>query len=186
MNLKLTAAPIVAAALAVQAIAAEPKAHQHGRASLQLTVDGGVLKLRLESPLENFTGFERAPRNDAERKAVQAMAKLLHDAGTQFVPSAKAGCRPAGTELRSDVLDPSLLAAAATQPPSQPKGNAAGGHADLEATFVFHCDRPGELRDLQVNLFDGFRRLHRIDAQIAGPKRQAAARLGSGSRKLSW
>lgn len=37
------------------------KAHQHGVAILEVAVDGGTLRLRLESPLNNLAGFEHAP-----------------------------------------------------------------------------------------------------------------------------
>ena len=173
------------------AIAAEQKAHQHGQASLRVIVDGQSLQLALESPLENFIGFERAPRNDKERAVVQAMARELRAAEKHFVPSIKAGCKPTGVKLESEVIEPALLAEAPGALPAEKaaaKGAAkgGGGHADLDASFVFRCERPEELRDIQVNLVDTFRRLTRIDAQVAGPKSQAGARLTATSRKLAW
>ncbi len=168
--------------------AAEQKAHQHGQASLHVTVEGQTLRIALDSPLENLVGFERAPRNERERAAVQSMARELRAVEKHFVPSVKAGCRPTGVELESDVLDRGLLSAAGASPEekSSAKGAAkdASRHADLEASFVFRCERPAELSELQVNLFDTFRRLIRIDVQVAGSKRQAAARLTAGARIL--
>lgn len=42
-------------------------------------------------------------------------------------------------------------------------------HADLDANHEFSCAQPGELRSLDVGLFDACKRLQRIDAQVAGP-----------------
>jgi hypothetical protein len=42
------------------------------------------------------------------------------------------------------------------------------------------------LRDLEVNLFDPFPGLKRLNVEVAGPKGQKAAQLGPKQRKVSW
>ena len=65
-------------------------AHQHGVAQLEVAADGNSLTVTLDTPLDNLLGFERGPRTDAERKAVQAMAQRLRDAARLVVPAAAA------------------------------------------------------------------------------------------------
>lgn len=155
--------------------------HAHGVAKLDVAVDGPTLTLQLQSPLESLLGFERAPRNDAERAQVRAMAQALR-AGSVFVPTAAARCRLQRVELRSPVLAPELLG----QSGSAGGGNAPDDHADLDGTFVYGCENPQALAGVDVMMFDYFKKLARVDAQVAAPKGQSAAKLTARSRQIRW
>ena len=168
-------------AIAGSAAAQGHNAHSHGVARLEVTIDGPAITLRLESPLESLLGFERAPRNDAERGQVHAMAQALR-AGNAFVPTAAARRRVERVELKSPVLAPELLGASS----GAAAGKAADDHADLEGTFVYRCEDARALAGIDVMLFDSFKRLRRVDAQVAGPKGQSAAKLTARSRQLRW
>ena len=189
-----TAGALFAACLAVAALwlapgtaAAQGKPHRHGQASLKATVQGPWLRLALEGPLESFLGFERAPRNPRERDAVIRMARELRAVEKQFLPSARAGCKSMEVRLASGVLDAALLAGTAGGAAApEPAGPDHDGHADIDASYVFQCANIAALRELRVNLFDSFRGLGRIEAQVAAPARQAGAMLTSGARVLSW
>lgn len=173
--------------------------HVHGHAALEVAVDGNRLLIVFESPLDNLVGFEHAPRTDKQKDAVRRMTAELNKPAQQFVPTAQARCTPEPVRLASEVIDPSLLGGAA--PPAgagkfkadtardkhgQKGGKGHGGHAGLEATFMFRCEQPGKLSSLDVKLFDAFNRLKRIDVQVAGARKQAAARLTPGNRGISW
>jgi len=178
---RLTLAALLVAGITANQTAIAAGAHSHGVAKLDVAVDGATITLRLESPLESLVGFERAPRNDAERGQVIAMAKALR-AGNQFAPTTAARCRLDRVELTSPVLAPELLGgtgAVAT-------GKAADDHAELEGTFVYRCEDPKALQGIDVMLFDYFKKLARVDAQVAGPKGQSALKLSSRSRQIRW
>lgn len=169
---------LVSAVLGCGAALAAGK-HAHGEARLDVSIDGPVLVLKLAAPLDSLLGFERAPRNDAERARVQALAQTLRG-GAMFVPTAAARCRLERVELSSPVLAPELLGES---------GAAAGkadDHADLDGSFVYRCEDAKALVSVDVMLFDHFKRLRRIDAQVAGPKGQLAPRLTSKSRQIRW
>lgn len=157
-------------------------AHSHGVARLGVAVDGATITLTLASPLESLLGFERAPRNEAERGQVRAMAQALR-AGNAFVPTPAARCRMDRVELSSPVLAPELLGESTPVPST---GKPGDGHAELEGTFVYRCEAAAALEGLQVMLFDSFKRLRRIDAQVAGPKGQSASKVTSRSRQIRW
>jgi hypothetical protein len=178
-RLALAALLIAAAAAGQGALAAT--AHSHGVARLDVAVDGATITLRLESPLESLLGFERAPRNDAERGQVRAMAQALRS-GSPFVPTAAARCRLDRVDLASPVLAPELLGGTGAATP----GRAADDHAELEGTFVYRCEDPKALQGIDVMLFDHFKKLGRVDAQVAGPKGQSALRLNWRSRQIRW
>lgn len=159
--------------LPIPALAGPPGAHVHGAARLQVAVDGDTLNLQLETPLANLVGFEHAPRTDQQKRAIRAMAERLRQAGEIFTPSPAARCTTVSVELESPLLQPS--------PPS-----GGDGHADLDGSFVFRCQDPAALRDLEVGLFASFPKLRRIDVQVAGPRGQSAARLSPQQRRVSW
>lgn len=181
----LTVRVALAALLCAGAIAAPAAlaadAHSHGVAYLDVAVDGPTLTLRLESPLDSLVGFERAPRNDAERAQVRAMAQALRS-GNQFVPTAAARCRLDRVDLTSPVLEPELLGGAAAALPDK----ARDDHAELEGTFVYRCEDPKALQGIDVRLFDHFKRLRQVNAQLIGPKGQSALKLYSRSRQIRW
>ena len=173
--------------------------HVHGHAALEVAVDGNRLQLGFRSPLDNLIGFEHAPRTDQQKDAVRRMAAELRKPAQQFVPTAEARCTPDPVRLASEVIDPSLLggeappagAAKPQTPPPRDKHGHKGhkgdhGHAELEAQFVFRCEQPEKLSGLEVKLFDAFKGLKRIDVQVAGARKQAAARLTPKNRRVSW
>ena len=180
------------ALVACGATAKEPAAHQHGVAKLQVAVDGKMIEISLESPLDNFVGFERGPRNDKERQAVRAMALRFHDAASLFVPTPEAACTPRETELSSAVIDPGLLAAGPSPAPERKPvpapaaATASGGHADLDATMRFQCDNVAALKGLDVRLFKAFSGLRRIDASVVSSRGQRGAKLTAGQSVLTW
>jgi hypothetical protein len=151
------------------------KAHEHGALKLDVAIEGNKLTITMEAPLDNLLGFERAPRTDAERKAAaEVLARLRSpDKGTAlFVADAAAKCTLGKAEVQAPVLEPGAKPAAKDE------------HADLDASYEFSCAQPGELRSLDVGLFDAYQRIQRIDVQVAGPKGQAKVTLKRPARSV--
>lgn len=173
-KLRHGAAMLLALALAAPALA-QHQAHTHGRIELDVAVEGQRISLRMESPLHDLLGFERAPRSVAERGRVTALADSLRAADKLFVPDAAAGCTLAQTQLESPV--PGLGSAA-------PAASAAGAeeHADLVLTASFDCRQPA--LHLDVRLFDAFPGVRSVAAQLVGPRGQSLILLRKGAARL--
>lgn len=151
------------------------KAHEHGALKIDVAIEGNQLMIEMAAPLDNLLGFERAPRTDAERKAAaDVLARLRNpDKGAPlFVTDAAAQCTLTKAEVRAPVLEPGA------------KSAAKDDHADLDASYEFNCTQPGELRSLGVGLFDAYKRVRRIDVQVAGPKGQSKTTLKRPARKV--
>ncbi len=168
------------------------EAHVHGIAKLDVIAEGASLVLRLETPLENLVGFERAPRNSREQAAVRKMADALRS-DKAFVPTRAARCTLGGVNLQSPVLHHGLLG----NPPPEAKPGADDhdkdhahdkdhGHADLVADYTFQCADAAALAGLEAGLFESFKGLERIDVQVVGPRGQTGAKLTPRSRRMSW
>ena len=181
------------------AFAKGPGAHLHGVARLDVVLDDKILQLSLETPLANLLGFERGPRSEAERQAVRAMALRFHAGATLFVPTAAAGCTLLGSELASNVIEPSLLAApaaVASKPTAAaattkttgtaPAAASVHEHADLDANLRFLCAQPAALKGVEVRLFQAFPRLRQLDTALATGRAQRGARLTPQQTMLSF
>lgn len=146
------------------------KPHVHGAATLDVALDAKRLTLALDTPLDGLLGFERAPRNDAERRAAdQAVATLR--AGTPFVVDPAGGCRLASVELVSTALKLGAAPAAKDD-----------GHAELEAEFAFDCAQAPRFVD--VGLFKAFPRIQRLEVQAATPAGQRKLTLNRSATRI--
>ncbi len=149
------------------------KAHEHGVAKLDVAIEGNKLTVALESPLDSLLGFERAPGTDAERKAAADVLARLRGGGALFKADAAAQCTLSKAEVTAPVLEPATTAA----------GKApAGEHADLDAIYEYACAQPQQLRTLDLGLFDAFKRMQRIDVQVAGAQGQSKVTLKRPAR----
>jgi len=156
--------------------AAHTHAHTHGHMTLDVAVDAQTITLALESPLDSFLGFERAPRSEAERKRVAEMVARLKAADQLFQPDAAGGCKLSQVDLASEALG---LGAA--------QGHGHGDkaeHADIAVNIVFTCARAAHARFIDVKLFEAYPRLRSIDAQVAVPHRQFKRSLKAGAARL--
>lgn len=167
-------------AVAIALLLAEPAvhaqhAHVHGTAQLAVSVEGNMLQLDFDSPLENLIGFEHAPRNERERQAVQRMMNTLRRPEMLFVPTGAARCVPENPQI--------------TMPFSDIDGTKASkpdDYADVEATFTFRCETPSRLNDIEARLLDAFPGVKKVNVQLVTPRGQAAAILADRQRKLPW
>ncbi|WP_422087673.1 MULTISPECIES: DUF2796 domain-containing protein [Variovorax] len=176
------AAALFAAAPFLSAQAQQQHAHVHGQLKLDVAVDGPTVVIDMESPLDNIVGFERAPKTDAEKKAVEDAVAVLRAADKLFIVDPAANCKLGPVDLRSGALG------LGNPDPAEPVG-----HADLDATFSFNCTNAAAAKFIDVNLFGAFKGLRQIDSQIASAqgqfkrqlKRPAGAQASQPVR-LSW
>ena len=142
------------------------KAHEHGVARLDIGVEAARITLNFELALEDLAGFERAPRTDAERAAVQAALTRLRDAASLVHVDGAAGCTVARTELVAPLWGEPAGAAAPVA------GEAREGHGDLDARYEFKCSAGSKAGHIELQLFEAFARLKRIEVQAVTARGQ--------------
>lgn len=166
-------AALLSAGLAV----AEP-AHVHGQAALSVAVDGDLLSIGLESPLDNLLGFERAPRSEAERQRVRVAVAQLRDGAAMFGLDPAAQCSLQSVEVDSEALAPELLGKPAAAKEAHAHGkDGQHQHADMDVEYVFSCRQMSALNGIEVGLFKAFPKMKRLSVQVAGKGGQSAQRL---------
>lgn len=154
------------------------KAHQHGMLKLDIAVEARKMSMQMESPLDNLVGFERAPRNDAERKRVEAALAKLNAGQNLFAIDPAAGCSLAKVELASAVLKIGPAA------PTSKEGAPTSEHADIDATFEFDCHDAARAVFVDVLLFEAFAGMKQIDVQVASPAGQLKRTLKRPARRV--
>lgn len=170
------------------ALAAASKPHEHGVVRLDVSIEGQQVTIAMTAALDNWLGFERAPRTDAERKAAaEVLARLRNPSqgAALFALNAQAQCQLAQAEVSAPVLEPAAKPAAAPAAPPPPATKGGAEHADLEASYSFQCAQPAQLRSLDLGLLDAYKRIQRIEVQVAGPKGQAKVTLRRPARSVT-
>jgi hypothetical protein len=170
---------MVALPLAALPLGATAKggAHVHGLVKLDVAVDGKMLSLQLDAPVDSLLGFEHRPRTAAQKQAVEQVLKQMQDAAALFTPDAAALCKPTSTTVVAETLQK-------TNAPSDPKTKEPL-HADLEARFEFTCEQPDKLGGIELGLFNAFKRIQTVQVQIAGAKGQSKATLKRPLQRLT-
>jgi hypothetical protein len=169
---------------------AQQHAHTHGQLTLDTAIDAQSITLQIESPLESFLGFERAPRTDAETKQVAEMVARLKTADQIFQPDPAAECKLSTVEISSAVLGlgDAKEKPAHTHDEGKNKGVAHKDdeHADIDVTAVFSCNKASAARYVDVKLFEAFKGIRVISAQVASPQGQFKRTLNAKSPILTW
>ena len=180
--MKLTSRPLISLLLTavviatpLTALAQAQHAHVHGQIKLDVVVDGPTVVIEMESPLDNFTGFERAPRTEAETKTVEGVIAQLRAADQIFRIDPVANCKLGPVTLRSPALGL-----------GKAEGESSEGHADLDGTFAFNCTNAAAAKFIDIGLFSAFKGPRQIEAQIASPQGQFKRSLKRPNERLAW
>ena len=83
----------------------EHEPHEHGHGTLDIVLEGEELVAELRIPAVNVVGFEHAPRDDTERKAVREAVARFANAAEVLVPAADAECEIEGVEAEIEGTD---------------------------------------------------------------------------------
>lgn len=141
---------------------AHTEAHVHGKANLDLVMQGQDLELSLSTPLDNVVGFEYKPKTEADKAKLNKAKAVLRSADwVKLSPAAQ--CKLKKVDVEDDFHD---------------------AHADMEVEVTFQCQKPELLQELELGLFKSFPNLHNLDVQVALPNKQFGAKLTAKQTKL--
>lgn len=176
----------------MSASAQQQQAHVHGHMTLDVAVDQHEITLAIESPLDGFLGFERVPRNDAERKRVTDLVAHLNSTDSLFLVDPEGACKLSKVTLSSAALE-----LGGKQEEKHGHDHAKHGHdhagkkahdhehANIDIDIVFTCTQATQARFIDVKLFDRYPRFHTIAAQVASPQGQFKHTLSKGTSRLN-
>jgi len=162
----------------------EHDAHVHGVATMNLAVGDHEVAVELETPAMNILGFEHPPRKEADHQAVKDAVASLQRGEEWLILTPAAGCRLETARVESALLD------SAEHEEQEEHGdheehedehahdeNHDDTHSEFHVSYVFYCDNPGELNAVQVNWFEGFPGMEKIELQAVTESRQIGGEL---------
>jgi hypothetical protein len=132
---------------------AQATRHTHGEATLDIAIEGRSGTIEFRAPAEDLYGFEREPRNAAERaRRDSAFATLRTRAGTLVQFDASLGC----------TLTASKVGAEADK----------GGHGDVVARYALACRNAPAGKPIAFGFSKAFPGVHNVKVQLLSDTRQ--------------
>jgi hypothetical protein len=143
----------------------EQRKHVHGAATFNVALEGRRLVVELDAPADNVVGFEKSPRNETERKAIEtANAWLASGRNIVAVP------RPAGCRLQAVDFTPPTF---------------GKGHADYRARFNFECANPGAIEWVELWALRRLLEVEKAEVNVITATVQRQVDLTAGNLRVS-
>ena len=135
------------------------EAHVHGEAELLIAVDVHVMEIQFHSPAINLIGFEYSPQTPHEKQQLAKVRKQLQQPDQLFRLPPEAGCT-----LQHDDIEIPFQAAAEEHEM----------HADFSGLYRYHCKTPAKINQIDIDLFEQFPLIEKIQVQLISDQGQRA------------
>lgn len=150
-------------------------AHEHGRGTLNIAMEGARVTMELEVPGADIVGFEHAAKTKKQKAAVEKARTQLEAPLALFVLPAAAGCKvneaKVGLEGGADDHD---------QGKGKPKpAKDAGkdehehGHSEFRVQYALECTSPGSLTGIEFAYFKTFAAAQKLEVNVITSKGQS-------------
>ncbi len=175
------------------------EAHVHGKASLNLVLDGQSLFIEFESPAYNLVGFEHEPKDQIQQKEVQDSLSLLSRPRKVFGFSAQAGCLVESVSVTTTMAGVGKNTVGYEEEHHEEEhheeehhdhsdGDSTNkeSHSEFKANYLMICSEPEKLRTIEFKLFKEFLGLKSVQVQWINGEGQGYIELNAESSKLKW
>jgi hypothetical protein len=176
ITLVMPALCILALPAAAAAQHRELGAHEHGRGTLNIAVEGSRVSMELEVPGADIVGFEHAAKTRKQKAAVVQAKKQLSAPQTLFKLPAAAGCvlKEASAEVEGGDHDHAKSSAKADK---EKKGKSqveqeGKEHSEFQARSTFECKSPASITAIEFDYFRAFPGAQRLDVNLITAKGQ--------------
>ena len=175
------------------------EAHVHGKASLNLVLDGQSLFIEFESPAYNLVGFEHEPKDQIQQKEVQDTLSLLSRPRKVFGFSAQAGCLVESVSVTTTMAGVGKNTVGYEEEHHEEEhheeehhdhsdGDSTNkeSHSEFKANYLMTCSEPEKLRTIEFKFFKEFLNLKSVQVQWINGEGQGYIELDAESSKLEW
>src|SRR5262245_59710641 len=149
-------------------------AHEHGRGTLNMAIEGARISLELEAPGADIVGFEHVAKTARQKAAVaQAKKQLLAPQALFKFPGA-AGCLVAdanvelegGGEHEHEQAKTGGAAAKGSEPVQE------DNHSNFHARYAFDCKEPANITVVEFAYFQAFAGAQKLEVNVITAKGQ--------------
>jgi Protein of unknown function (DUF2796) len=162
-------------------------AHEHGRGTLNIAVEGNKVTMELEAPGVDIVGFEHAAKTSREKAAVEKAKVQLAAPLTLFALPASAACRVTEAKVEVEIGNHDHGAKAKGQPPKSADkgGGKSEGHSEFHVEYALECAAPANLTTIEFGYFRAFAGAQKLDVNVITPKGQNKFEVTRASPRLS-
>jgi hypothetical protein len=173
---RIIAAIAVLGALALRPAAADQQrrelgAHEHGRGTLNIAIEGARINMELEVPGMDVVGFEHAVKSRDEMAAVERGKQLLMGALSLFALPAAAGCELTDAKVALEAEDHDEVAGKDSEEDGTAP-HAEEGHRQFHAEYAVECASPRNLTSIDFGYFRIFAAAQKLDVSMITAKGQ--------------
>jgi hypothetical protein len=151
-------------------------AHEHGRGTLNLAIEGARVSLEFEVPAADIIGFEHVAKTPRQKAAVaQAKKQLLAPQALFKFPGA-AGCvvADASVDLEADGEHEQAEAKAGGEGAKGPEATHEGNHSNFHAQYSFTCKDTASITVVEFGYFQAFAGAQKLEVNVITAKGQSS------------
>lgn len=174
VGLALAAAATMGPAAAQQR---ELGAHEHGRGTLNIALEGSRLTMELEVPGVDIVGFEHKAKSSKDKLAISNAKKQLARPLVLFKLPAAAGCvvKQASANLEGEDEHGHDHGHGKAKDAKQPAGkdDHDHDHSQFHAEYTLDCKSPGGITAIEFGYFAAFAGAEKLEVNVITPKGQS-------------
>lgn len=142
----------------------EHKAHAHGAAKLDISIENNKIEADLEIPGMDLVGFEGAPKTAAQKENLKRMTDLMTNEYSLLMIDETAGCTVTKRKLETDNHDKT--------------------HSEYDFEIDYTCKDLSKVKTMDVNLFRDLESLNELTVQLVTHRSQKAVKLNRTNSKI--
>ena len=162
-------------------------AHVHGEAELNIVFEGRELLMELESPSFNLVGFEHEPQSLDQQKLVENTIEKLNNFRQIASISPEADCKLIEASISTTMKglsDGRKEHHEDEHHEDEHQHSAKEIHSEFSATYSLRCDKPENLKSIQLEIFSTFELMEEIAVQMIIQGKQGFAELNPDNPNL--
>jgi hypothetical protein len=158
-------------------------AHEHGRGTLNIAIEGNRVSMELEVPGDDIVGFEHAARTRQQKAAVEKAKEQLAAPLSLFKLPDAAGCRATEAKVELEGGDHAKEEKGAKG--EKGKAHADDGHNQFHAQYTLECTAPAGIAAIEFAYFRSFARAKRLDVNVITAKGQTKFEVTRAKPRIS-
>lgn len=168
-------------------------AHEHGRGTLNIALEGTRLSMELEVPGADIVGFEHPAQSSKDKDAVDAATKRLSTPLSLFKLPASAGCTvmEATATIEGEDHDHDhdhdkgdQAKDAKQEPGKDATAHAEHEHSQFHAQYTLECRTPANITAIEFDYFAAFAGAQKLDVNLITPKGQTKLEVTRAKPRL--
>lgn len=146
------------------------KAHVHGTATMDISIDKNEIEVDLKIPGMDLVGFEGKAKTKEQRENLKTVTNLLTQDYQLFTLPESAGCTVTKRKLEAEHDD---------------DDHGGIGHSGYEYEIEYKCKDISKVTELDINIFRDIQSLSEIQVQLVTEKEQKSLKVKSTETQIS-